>query len=163
MNKAIAITAMLAAAAGCSTEQPVAATSLSVVEGSESTVAETVYSSQVNTVTTGTVAAKVDHVAYKQVVLDGFQSQALVVEDVRRSKTNDGYDRVEVLLKNMTNAPLRTRYRFDWQDANGVLRHDLGQDAWEKVTIAAGDNAKFSSIAPRKDCADFRLRMKSIQ
>ena len=144
MKKAFAIIAVLATAAGCSTEQPA-------------------YAPQVNTLTTGTVAAKVDHVAYKQVVLDGFQAQCLVVEDVRRSKTNDGYDRVEVLVKNMTNAPLRMRYRFDWQDANGVLRSDLGQDSWEKTTIVAGDNSSFTSIAPRKDCADFRLRMKNMQ
>lgn len=143
MKKAFAIFSVLAVV-GCSTEQPA-------------------YTPQVNTLTTGTVAAKVNHVAYKQVVLDGFQAQCLVVEDVRRSKTNDGYDRIEVLVKNMTNAPLRTRYRFDWQDANGVLRSDFGQDAWEKLTIAPGDNSKFTSIAPRKDCADFRLRMKNMQ
>ena len=144
MKKAFAIFSVLAVAAGCSTEQPV-------------------YAPQVNTLNSGTVAAKVDHVAYKQVVLDGFQAQCLAVEDVRRSKTNDGYDRIEVLVKNMTTAPLRMRYRFDWQDANGVLRSDLGQDAWEKTTIAAGDNSKFTAIAPRKDCADFRLRMKNMQ
>ena len=153
MNKAFAIIAVLATAAGCSTEQPAYTPQ----------VEQPVYTPQVNTLTTGTVAAKVDHVAYKQVVLDGFQAQCLVVEDVRRSKTNDGYDRVEVLVKNMTNAPLRMRYRFDWQDANSVLRSDLGQDAWEKTTIAPGDNSKFTSIAPRKDCADFRLRMKNMQ
>ena len=143
MKKTFAIVSVLAAVIGCKTPPP--------------------YTPQVNTLTTGTVAAKVDHVDYRQVVLDGFQAQCLVVEDVRRSKTNDGYDRVEVLVKNMTNAPLRTRYRFDWQDENGVLRSDLWQDAWEKTTIAAGDNSKFTSIAPRKDCADFRLRMKNMQ
>ncbi len=143
MKQAFAIFAVITAMVGCDTPRP--------------------YTPQVNTLTTGTVEAKVDHVAYRQVVLDGFQAQCLYVEDVRRSKTNDGYDRVEVLVKNMTNASLRMRYRFDWQDANGVLRSDLGQDAWEKTTIAAGDNSKFTSIAPRKDCADFRLRMKNIQ
>ncbi len=143
-------------AAGCTTEQRPAE-----VPQAETTVP--VYAPMVNTLTTGTVAARVNHVEYKQVVLDGFQAQSLAVEDVRRSKTNDGYDRVEVLVKNMTSGQLRVRYRFDWQDAQGVLRSDLGQDSWEKMMIAPGDNAKFSEIAPRRDCSDFRLRMKNMQ
>ncbi len=135
---------ILAVCVGCTTEEPV-------------------YVPQVNTLATGTSVAKVDHVAYKQVILDGFQAQWVVVQDVRRSKTNDGYERVQVFVKNMTQAPIRTKYRFDWQDANGVHVQDLDHDTWKKLTLEPGDDGVFTSLAPRKDCADFKLRMKYVQ
>lgn len=123
----------------------------------------TSYVPQVNTISTAEPVARVDHVMYKEVVLDGIQAECVMVEDVRRSRTNDGYERVQVLVKNLTAAPMRVRYRFDWQDMNGVVVMDPDHDGWEKLTMLPGDNGVFTSIAPRKDCADFRMRMKGIQ
>ena len=34
---------------------------------------------------------------------------------------------------------------------------------WEKLELLPGDNGTYTSIAPKKDCADFRLRMKLIK
>lgn len=121
------------------------------------------YVAQVNTVSTAQPVAQVDHVAYKQVIFDGLMAQCVVVEDVRRSRTNDGYERVQVLVKNVTQAPIRVKYRFDWQDANGVVVVDPDHDAWEAETLVPGDNGTFTSIAPKKTCADFRLRLKNVQ
>ena len=84
------------------------------------------------------------------------------MQDIRRSQTNDGYQRVQVLVKNLTTVSLRTRYRFDWQDANGVVQEDPDNMGWEKLELLPGDNGTYTSIAPKKDCADFRLRMKLI-
>ena len=121
------------------------------------------YVAQVNTISTANPVAAVDHAQFKQVILDGFQAQWVAVQDVRRSKTNDGYERVQVLVKNQTTSAIKTRYRFDWQDANGVVVVDPDHNAWEKLTLIPGDDGVFTSIAPRKDCADFRLRMKYVQ
>lgn len=107
--------------------------------------------------------AKVNHADYEQVVLDDFRAGWVVVSDVRRSKTNDGYSRVQVFVKNMTTSSMRVKYRFDWQDANGVQVLDPDHDAWEKRTIDAGDDGVFTSLAPTKKCADFKLRMKCLQ
>ena len=85
---------------------------------------------------------------------------AVVVQDMRRTKTNDGYDRVQYFVKNMTMAPVRTHYRVDWMDMNGVVIEDPDHSGWEKATLAAGDEEVFTSIAPRKNCADCKLRMK---
>ena len=121
------------------------------------------YIAQVNTLAAAKSVANINHAAFKQVVLDGIQAESIIVDDVRRSKTNDGYERVQVMVKNVTAAAIRTRYRFDWQDAHGVVVTDPDHAGWEKLTIAPGDVGVFTSIAPKKDCADFRLRMKSIQ
>ena len=107
--------------------------------------------------------AKIDHAACKQVILDGFQPGMVAVQDIRRSQTNDGYQRVQVLVKNLTTVSMRTRYRFDWQDANGVILEDPDNMGWEKLELLPGDNGTYTSIAPKKDCADFRLRMKIVQ
>lgn len=150
---------MIAAAGfvGCSTtEQPTESRQQVVVECPKP-------SSQFNSLSPETETARVDNVPYRQVILDGVQTEWLPVQNVRRSKTNDGYERVQVQLKNMTTAPLRVRYRFEWQDADGVVRSDLGEDASEKITVAPGSEPRLSSIAPRKDCVDFKLQLKLIR
>ena len=158
---------MAALAAGCASEQsaqPVAAAA--AAEAQPQVVAEPQpppYVAQVNTFSTAQPVAQVKHAAYKQVLFDGDMAQWVVVEDIRRSRTNDGYERIQVLVKNLTQAPIRVKFRFDWQDANGVVVVDPDHDAWEKETLLPGDNGTFTSIAPRKDCADFRLRMGIVQ
>lgn len=121
------------------------------------------YVPQVNTLSSAAPVANIDHAAHKQVVLDGNLSEWIAVQDVRRSKTNDGYERIQILVKNMTESPIRIRYRFDWQDMNGVVVMDPDHGGWEKKTLIPGDEGTFTSIAPQKDCADFRLRMSVIQ
>ncbi len=121
------------------------------------------HSPQVNTYSSQAPVAKVNHELYKYVILDGFQPGWVAVQDIRRSRTNDGYERIQVLVKNLTTAPIRTRYRFDWQDANGVIIMDPDHSGWEKLTLIPGDDGTYTSIAPQKDCADFRLRMAIVQ
>ena len=160
MQKMVKIIPCLALiAAGCTTEEVVQPAAVVQQEA----VPEPVYVPQVNTLSTAVPVANVNHEAYKQVVLDGNLQQWVAVQDVRRSKTNDGYERMQVLVKNLTAAPIRIRYRFDWQDANGVVVMDPDHSGWEKVTLIPGDDGTFASIAPKKDCADFRLRMAVIQ
>lgn len=121
------------------------------------------YVPQVNSLSTANPIANVNHEVYKQVILDGNLPQWVSVQDVRRSTTNDGYQRIQVLVKNLTTASIRTRYRFDWQDANGVVVMDPDHSGWEKLTLIPGDDGTYTSIAPKKDCADFRLRMGIVQ
>ena len=146
-------------ATGCTTEEVVQP----AVVVQQEAAPEPVYVPQVNTLSTAAPVANVNHEAYKQVVIDGNLQQWVAVQDVRRSRTNDGYERIQVLVKNLTTAPIRTRYRFDWQDANGVVVMDPDHSGWEKLTLIPGDDGTFTSIAPKKDCADFRLRMAVIQ
>ena len=158
---------MAAFVVGCASKQNVQPVAPVVVVESQPQAATKAqpppYVAQVNTFSAAQPAAQVNHAAYKQVLLDGLMAQWVVVEDVRRSKTNVGYERVQVLVKNMTQTAIRIKYRFDWQDANGVVVVDPDHDAWEKETLLPGDNGTFTSIAPKKDCADFRLRMKNVQ
>ena len=123
---------------------------------------EQVYVPQVNTFETATPVAKVEHASYKEVILDGFHASWVVVRDIRRSQTNDGYARIQVYVKNMTQTPIRTKFRFDWEDAHGVVVEDPDSATWQKRTLEPGDDGVFTSIAPRRDCQDFKLRMKYV-
>jgi len=118
--------------------------------------------SQVSTLVNAYDKAKVQHIAFKQVALDDL-AETVAVTDVRRSKTNDGYDRVQVFVKNFAGDRVRIRYRFNWVDNDGVEVRDPDHDAWEKKTIDAGDDATLTTIAPAKNCYDFKLRMKRMQ
>jgi len=117
---------------------------------------------QVTTLVNAYDKAKIQHIAFKQVALDDLAG-TVAVTDVRRSKTNDGFDRVQVFLKNYAGDRVRIRYRFNWVNNDGVEVKDPDHDAWEKLTIDAGDDATLTTIAPTKNCYDFKLRMKRIQ
>jgi uncharacterized protein YcfL len=117
---------------------------------------------QVATLANAYEKARIQHVAFKQVALDEL-AETMAVSDVRRSKTNDGYDRVQVFVKNFSGDRMRIRYRFNWVNNDGVEIRDPDHDAWEKLTVDAGDDATLTSIAPNKDCYDFKLRMKRTE
>lgn len=117
---------------------------------------------QVTTLVNAYDKARVQHIAFKQVALDEL-AETMAVTDVRRSKTNDGYDRVQVFVKNFSGDRMRIRYRFNWTNNDGVEVRDPDHDAWEKTTVDAGDDATLTSIAPNKDCYDFKLRMKRVE
>ena len=150
-------------AAGCSTEEqpavaPVAAATAVVVAPEPPPEPE----AKVMTLVNAYDKAKIQHVAFKQVALDELADQ-VAVTDVRRSKTNDGFNRVQVFVKNLTEGRAKIRYRFNWTDFDGVEVKDPDHDAWERLAIDPGDDATLTSIAPTKNCYDFKLRMKRIK
>lgn len=153
-------------AAGCSTEeQPVVApvaTATAVVVAPEPPPPPPEPEAKVMTLVNAYDKAKIQHIAFKQVALDELTGQ-VAVSDVRRSKTNDGYDRVQVFLKNFADERMRIRYRFNWTDSDGVEVRDPDHDAWERLAIDPGDDATLTSIAPTKNCYDFKLRLRRIK
>lgn len=152
--------------AGCSTEeQPAvapAATATAVVVAPEPPPPPPEPEAKVMTLVNAYDKAKIQHIAFKQVALDELTGQ-VAVSDVRRSKTNDGYDRVQVFLKNFADERMKIRYRFNWTDSDGVEVRDPDHDAWERLAIDPGDDATLTSIAPTKNCYDFKLRLRRIK
>lgn len=126
-------------------------TCLAVLVGCESTPPPPPYVPQVNTIT-----------REGQTILDANFAQWLPVQSVRESKTNDGYSRVQVAVKNFTTAPIRASYHFDWMGVDGVVASDPNHSVWEKVAVKAGAERSLESIAPRKDCTDFKLSIKCV-
>lgn len=107
--------------------------------------------------------ANINHVEFKQCALENFRANTVMIKDMRRSKTNDGYQRVQVFVKNLTKEDVRVSYRFNWEDESGVEIEDLDHSTWERKTVRRGDEPEaFTSIAPKQNCHDFRFRIKPV-
>ena len=107
------------------------------------------------------VAAKES--AWKMVEMDSVFSSMLTVSQVNVSKTKDGFKSVHVQVKNVAAVPVRAAYRFEWIGADGLRVADPYHDTWEIQTFQPGDEGEFSSIAPRKECENYKLRFRSVQ
>lgn len=116
----------------------------------------------VNTYETATPVAKISRVEYKEVIMDDDREDWIDVREIRRARTKDGYERVQVFVKNLEEYWVRFRYRFDWYDENGMAVVDPDNDRWTSRTMSPGDDEVLNSVAPKKTCADFKIRLKYI-
>lgn len=116
----------------------------------------------VNTYETANPVAQIARVEYEEVIMDGEREDWIDVKEIRRAKTKDGYERVQVFVKNMEEFWVRFRYRFDWYDENGMSVVDPDNDRWTSRTMSPGDDEVLNAVAPKKTCADFKVRLKFI-
>ena len=96
-------------------------------------------------------------------VLDGFLAQWVPVVKFSCTKSNDGHEKVQASLKNVTGSPILISYKFDWYDAQGERVEDEYHNTFEKCTLKPGDDGSLKSIAPSQNCVDFKLRVKYVQ
>jgi uncharacterized protein YcfL len=101
--------------------------------------------------------------AWKMVEMDPTFSSMLAVSQVNASRTKDGFKSIHVQVKNLSTTPVRAAYRFEWTGADGIRVVDPYHDTWETKTFLPGDEGEFSSIAPKKECEDYKLRFRAIQ
>ena len=128
--------------AGCATEVP--------------------YEPSVNTISNANVSANIKRVADRRVETDQYLSQLLCLTEIRESQTNDGYKRIQIFLKNLSGSTYTIMYRFNWYDDNGVEVENPDNEMWVRKIIVAGDDLTLTSVAPRQNCKDFKLRMKAV-
>ena len=121
------------------------------------------YVPSVNTVSNANTTARVKYVADKRVDTDPYLSQLLCLTEIRESTTNDGYKRIQVFFKNLAGNTYWIMYRFNWYDENGVEVENPDNEMWKRKIIAAGDDATLTTVAPKKNCGDFKLRLKAAQ
>jgi len=116
----------------------------------------------VNTISNAGVTAKITRINDKRVETDRSLAKSLCLTEIRESDTNDGFMRVQVFLKNMTNSTYKIVYRFNWYDRNGVEVDNPDRELWVRQLIVAGDDLTLTAVAPKKTCRDFKLRLKAI-
>jgi uncharacterized protein YcfL len=117
----------------------------------------------VNTVSNAGVEAEITRINDLRVNTDSRLAKNLILTELRESKTNDGYKRVQAFFKNRTRSTYFFVYRFDWYDDQGVEIGNPDDEGWKRVTVVAGDDTTLTSIAPRKNCGDFKLRLKAVE
>ena len=129
--------------AGCAKEQP--------------------YVPSVNTISNAETSADIKRVVDRRVDTDRYLSQQLYMTEVRESMTNDGYKRIQVFFKNQSGNTYWVMYRFNWYDDQGVEVENPDNEMWKKKIITAGDDLTLTSVAPRQNCKDFKLRIKPAE
>lgn len=116
----------------------------------------------VNTVANAEEAANVNRIADKRVETDKNLAKGLAVTEVRESVTNDGYMRIQVYFKNLRSKTCKITYRFNWYDDQGAEVVNPDNEQWTRIMILGGDDMALTSVAPKKICRDFKLRLKEI-
>lgn len=123
---------------------------------------EEVYTPSVNTISNADTAAQIKRVVDLRVNTDQYLAQLLYLTEIRESQTNDGYKRIQVFFKNLSGTTYSVLYRFNWYDENGVEVENPDNAMWERKIIATGDDLTLTSVAPGKNCKDFKLRLKAV-
>ena len=121
------------------------------------------HSNTVNTVSNAGVTAEITRINDLRVNTDSRLAKNLILTELRESKTNDGYKRVQAFLKNGTKSAFVFVYRFDWYDNQGVEVDNPDRNGWEREIIVAGDDVTLTSVAPQKNCGDFKLHLKAAE
>lgn len=117
----------------------------------------------VNTISNAGVVAKITRINDKRVDTDSRLAKSLCLTEIRESKTNDGYTRIQIFLKNMTDTTYKIIYRFNWYDDQGAEVENPDNENWTRQIIVAGDDVTLTAVAPKKTCRDFKLRLKAIE
>jgi uncharacterized protein YcfL len=115
----------------------------------------------VNTIANRDIRATIKRVVDQRVIQDERLNELLALTEIRKSKTNDNYTRIQVFFKNMSATTYSFIYRFNWYDENGVEVENLDHEMWVKKTAITGDDITLTTIAPTRKCQDFKLRIKA--
>lgn len=105
-------------------------------------------------------------------VTDGFLKDRLALKKVDVSSTADGFMRVQLEAVNIRTGgfsqiwsgltgdnPYKIRYKFSWFTRDGMAVNTLLSD-WQDTTVIPGETVFLQSVAPSKDCRDFKISLK---
>ena len=63
----------------------------------------------------------------------------------------------------MTDTTYKIIYRFNWYNDQGAEVENPDNENWTRQLIVAGDDVTLTTVAPRKICRDFKLRLKAVE
>ena len=106
-------------------------------------------------------------------VTDGFLKRRLALQRLTLGQTADGYKRAQVEVTNVRTGvaaqfwssitrenPYHIRYRFTWFTEDGMaVNHTVLAD-WQDAVIIPGETLFLQSVAPNRNCSDFKISLK---
>ena len=126
----------------------------------------------VNTIENADKAMQQNVVADSRFVTDGFLRDRLFLRQVNTSRTSDGFLRVQLEAVNVRTGwfsqlwswmtgenPYPIHYKFIWFDQNGMAMESILSD-WRNATVIPGETLYLQSVAPSRDCADFKISLR---
>jgi uncharacterized protein YcfL len=127
----------------------------------------------VNTVENADKTMTPNTIADARFVTDGFLKDRLGLQSVTMGKTADGFKRVQLEVINLRTGvlsqawsgitgenPYKIRYRFTWFDEDGMAVNNTVLADWRDATIIPGETLFLQSVAPTKQCSDFKISLK---
>jgi uncharacterized protein YcfL len=127
----------------------------------------------VNTVENADKTMTPNTIADARFVTDGFLKDRLGLQSVTMGKTADGFKRVQLEVINLRTGvlsqawggitgenPYKIRYRFTWFDEDGMAVNNTVLADWRDATIIPGETLFLQSVAPTKNCSDFKISLK---
>ena len=106
-------------------------------------------------------------------VTDGFLKNRLALQNLTLGKTADGFKRAQLEIVNMRTGvvaqawsgitgenPYKIRYRFTWFTEDGMAVNNTVLADWQDATIIPGETLYLQSVAPSKNCSDFKISLR---
>ena len=127
----------------------------------------------VNTVENADKTMTPNTIADARFVTDGFLKDRLALQSLTLGKTADGFKRAQLEVVNLRTGvlsqawsgitgenPYKIRYRFTWFDEDGMAVNNTVLADWRDATIIPGETLFLQSVAPTKNCSDFKISLK---
>lgn len=105
-------------------------------------------------------------------ITDGFLKDRLALKSVNVSKTSLGFMRVQLEAVNIRTGafaqvwsgitgenPYKIRYKFSWFTQDGMAVDSIASN-WQTATVIPGETVYLQSVAPSKNCHDFKISLK---
>lgn len=106
-------------------------------------------------------------------VTDGFLKNRLALQSLVLGQTADGFKRAQLEVVNMRTGtfaqawsgitgenPYKIRYRFTWFTEDGMAVNNTVLADWQDATIIPGETLFLQSVAPSRNCSDFKISLK---
>ena len=127
----------------------------------------------VNTVENADKTMTPDTIQDARFITDGFLKDRLALKSVTVARTQDGYMRAQLEVVNVRTGalaqawssirndnPYKIRYKFIWFTQDGMAVNDTVLSDWQDTTVIPGETLYLQSVAPRKECGDFKISLK---
>lgn len=108
-------------------------------------------------------------------ITDGALRDRLALKSVNISKTADGFMRVQLEAINVRTGgfaqfwsgltgenPYKIRYKFTWYTQDGMAVNTLLSD-WQDATVIPGETVHLQSVAPDRECRDFKISLQEAE
>ena len=129
----------------------------------------------VNTIENADKSATYNVIRDSRFVTDGFLKDRLALVRIIMSENSDGFMQAQVEAVNVRTGvldqlwsgiteenPYKIRYKFTWFDQNGMAMESVISD-WQDATVIPGESVYLKSVAPSRDCRDFKVSLKEAQ
>lgn len=127
----------------------------------------------VNTVENADKTMTPNTISDSRFVTDGFLKRRLALQSLSTGRTADGFMRAQLEVVNVRTGvlseawsditgenPYKIRYRFTWFTEDGMAVNNTVLADWQDATIIPGETLFLQSVAPYKNCNDFKISLR---